>query len=111
MVQCHRQMCAASRQKCHQDLTELDVPFILLRWVKNYLSNCLQHVVLGSEHFHWLHVLSGVPQGSILGLLLFLVYMNDLVNVSLSQGCEIVMFADDILIFKPITGEGDLASC
>ena len=80
-------------------------------WVKNYLPYRLQNVVLGSEHFHWLHVLSGVPQGSILGPLLLLVYMNDLVNVSLSQGCEIVMFADDILMFKLITGDGDLASC
>ena len=47
--------------------------------------------------------------GSILGPLLFLVYMNDLVNVSLSQGCEIVMFGDDILMFKLITGDEDLA--
>ena len=91
-------------------LTELDVPFILLRWVKRYLSNRLQLVVLGGEHSHWLYVLSVVPQGSILGLLLFLVYTNNLVNVSLSQGCEIVMFADDILMCKPITGDEDLAS-
>ena len=35
--------------------------------------------------------------------------MNDLVNVSLSQGCEIVMFGDDILMFKLITGDEDLA--
>ena len=67
-------------------------------------------MVLGGEHSNWLHVLSGVPQGSILGPLLFLVYMNDLVNVSLSQGCEIVMFGDDILMFKLITGDEDLAS-
>ena len=66
-------------------------------------------MVLGGEHSNWLHVLSGVPQGSILGPLLFLVYMNDLVNVSLSQGCEIVMFGDDILMFKLITGDEDLA--
>ena len=46
----------------------------------------------------------------ILGLLLFLVYMNDLVNVSLSQGYEIVVFADDILMFKPISSDEDLAS-
>ena len=67
-------------------------------------------MVLGGEHSHWLHVLSGVPQGPILGPLLFIVYMNDQVNVSLSQGCERVMFVDDILMFKPVTSDEDLAS-
>ena len=36
--------------------------------------------------------------------------MNDLISVSLSQGCEIVMFAHDILMFKPISGEDDLVA-
>ena len=73
----------------YSKLAEMDVPLILLRWGKNYLSNCLQYVVLSGELSLWLHVLSGVPQGSIIGSWLFLVYMNDLVNISLFQGCDV----------------------
>ena len=64
----------------------------LLALFKNYLSNRRQRVVLNGKHSSWAQVLSGVPQGSVLGPLLFLVYINDLEFGILSR---IKYFADD----------------
>ena len=68
----------------------------LLSVLTDYLSDRHQRVVLNGTHSPWLPLMSGVPQGSVLGPLLFLVYINDLTdNVSSSMK----LFADDASLF------------
>ena len=64
------------------------------------LDNRYQRVVLIGQSLKWSLVEAGVPQGSILGPLVFLVYINDL-----PQGlrCNIKLFADDTSLFSTIT--------
>ena len=73
----------------------------LLCWFNDYLSDCHQRVTTLGETSQSLPVLSEVPQGSILGPLLFLVYVNDLPGC-VSQGSSIAMFPDDTKCYRPV---------
>ena len=68
----------------------------LLNLLENYLSDRYQRVVLNGQTSSWTPVLAGVPQGSILGPLLFLIYINDLPNELQSNA---KLFADDTSLF------------
>ena len=66
-------------------------------YFQSYLSNHKQVVSIGKETSHYCSITSGVPQGSILGPLLFVLFTNDLSKV-LTQ-CQILMYADDTVIY------------
>ena len=73
---------------------ELD-PF-LVRWVYSYLIDRKQYVVLNGERSATCNVISSVPQGSVLGPLLFLIYINDSVCSTVLDGNCISLYADDM---------------
>ena len=76
----------------------------LLRWIKNFLSERKQRVVLNGISSDWTDVISGVPQGSVLGPILFILYVNDLPD-KVKSYCEI--FADDTKVYKEINNLKD----
>ena len=70
---------------------------ISLQWFTNYSSNRQQRVILDHVYSDWSIVMRAVPQGSVLGPLLFIIYMNDLPTVL--QHSHINLFADDIALY------------
>jgi len=77
-------------------------------WIESFLSNRYQSVVINGFHSFILLVISGVPQGTVLGPILFLIYLNDMDAVATS-GSTLRSFADDSRLLKSISTHLDAA--
>ena len=78
----------------------------LFDWIKSWLSNRRQRVVLNGSESMWEYVLSGVPQGSVLGPLLFIIFINDLDSMT-SMITIMKKFADDTKGAQTIANDDD----
>ena len=76
----------------------------ILNWIQLWLAGRQQRVILNGVKSEWREVLSGVPQGSVLGPLLFLIFVNTIDN---GLSSKVLKFADDIKAFKVIKDEND----
>ena len=75
-----------------------------LSWIGDFLSNRTQTTVVNGAYSSCVEVTSGVPQGSVLGPMLFLLYIDDINNAIISQ---IKLFADDSVLYTNIHSQND----
>ena len=76
----------------------------LLKWIINFLTQRKQRVVINGTSSEWDEVTSGVPQGTVLGPLIFLLYINDITD---NLHSEIRLFADDCILYNVVKTTAD----
>lgn len=86
-------------------LTELGIFSHAVNWIESYLRGRSQVVKIGSSRSKIIQVVSGVPQGSHLGPLLFILFVNDIPDIFKTANC--LMYADDVKIFHPVSSITD----
>ena len=87
-----------------QKLNSCNLHSDVVGWIASFLKNRTQRVVVDSHSSTESPVLSGVPQGSVLGPILFLIFIND---ISESLKSPVRLFADDCLLYREIKSKED----
>jgi hypothetical protein len=94
---------------CHslliEKLADLGVSGPVLNWLDSYLGDRKLCVKIDDHKSQYISATSGLPQGSHLGPVLFLVFINDIANIF--RGVEFLLFADDLKIYKRVKSVDD----
>ena len=85
--------------KLTHKLRQIGLPDLLISWITAFLTDRSQQVRIENVISHMSKVTSGVPQGSVLGPILFIIYVNDLEDV-LSNKATFKLFADDLKLYS-----------
>ena len=104
-LDCEKAFNRFLHQRLHTKLEAIDIGGKVLHWITNFLTNRYHRVNIKKSASNWLPVMSGVPQGSVLGPVLFLNYINDTDNNLESVAS---LFADDAKIYKIIKTKEDI---
>jgi len=91
-----------SHKKLVTKLESMGFPGFICKWIKNWLSERKMFVKVGNSSSDVLECISGVPQGSVLGPILFTLFTSDLAFSLREFGCRFIMYADDIKIYRTI---------
>jgi hypothetical protein len=97
---------SVSHSKLIYKLSRMGVSGNLLAWLETFVKYRRQCVRINGLCSEYCTVSSGVPQGSVLGPILFLVYVNDLTNIS-TNDTSVKLFADDVKLFRTIKSIDD----
>ena len=81
-----------SHQRLLTKLCNIGIRGNLMNWIKDFIKGREKRVVVNNEFSDWASVVSGIPQGSVLGLSLFTIFINDIPNNITSK---VKIFADD----------------
>ena len=90
----------------HKLKSEYGIDGVMLKFIVNYLQGRKQRVVIGGHQSELRSVNAGVPQGSIIGPLLFVLFINDM-HKCVSPGTNIALYADDTKIWRKIESPED----
>ena len=103
-MDCQKAFDSVPIQRLLKKIEAVGIQGKVLDWIGQFLVGREQRVVLRGTTSDWVEVLSGVPQGSVLGPVLFLIYVNDIV---LNIDSSIKLFADDAKLFRPMGSSSD----
>ena len=88
---------SVAHERLLQKVSAFGIRGSVLLWIRNFLTGRRQYVSINGESSSWKDVLSGVPQGSVLGPILFILYINDLPEIVSST---VKIFADDTKLYN-----------
>ena len=94
-----------SHQKLLFKLRKYGIDETTCGWAESFLLNRTQRVVVDGEHSEIGHVTSGVPQGSVVGPIFFLIYINDMPDYT--KHSTLRLFADNTIIYLSVESKGD----
>ena len=92
------------KKRLLQKLSAYGIEGKVLCWIEDFLSDRRMRIMVRGEYSEWVDVISGVPQGSVLRPILFLIYVNDIPEM---VNCSIKMFADDTKLFRTVKSIDD----